>query len=326
MASHRISTFGVKPPVFRGPILWLGAASFEPRCVGSAQVLRGKLPAAVIIDYATRIEPAVEGERRRAKYRAAIQACAVSWEVLRIGSYQFGSIFGVLNELHARPCDPDTELVIDVTCITKIHAVAVALWLVSQTRFRVVHLAYSRPSEYRTTRRHVWGKGKWVETVVAPFDFAASHDGRGVRGLFLLGHEGDRLRLAADALSAESGVAVVAKASRQELRIASEAQNAWFLRTAERRGVKTVALDFFAVEKMLLIARELALEAVADSARIVLYPLGPKPLVLGAALALASVARHFAWYSYPIPLAYDLNVTGGWAETRWASVRPSATT
>jgi hypothetical protein len=312
------------------PTIWVGAASFEDRCRASLQVLvkqGARISQGIVLNYPTRIQPEREGEvKRRQNLEAILGHVGGDSQPFRVPSYRFGAFLGILADLHAahRKAGEAVQYIFDITCLTKIHTLALAYWLATTAELPRVLIAYSRPHDYGSPIRKVWDKGAWLEVVVAPFDIDPEPGATGVAGIALLGHEGDRLRLALHEVPMDNGVIVVVKSDDPRLDLVAETQNRWLLDDIARRkdpapvSLKQVTLwDMARLQKIVAVTLD---SARAKGMRLMLYPFGPKPLIFGVSLFAASRYLLGTWYTYPIPRTYDLDYTVGVGTTHWAAL------
>lgn len=332
MSNHlRLSDFSASlVPSEQYPILWVGAASFEDRCRASLQVLAkqsARISQGIVLDYPTRIQPEREGELKRSQNREAILGhVGRDSQLRRIPSYRFGAFLGILADLHAahRKAGGEVQYVFDITCLTKIHTLALAYWLATTPELPRVLIAYGRPHDYGSPIRKVWDKGAWLEVVVAPFDIDPEPRATGVAGIALLGHEGDRLRLALHEAPLDEGVIVVVESDDPRLDLVAEAQNRWLLDDISRqKNPASVSLarvplwDMARLQKIVAVTSD---SARAKGMRLMLYPFGPKPLIFGVSIFALSSYLLGTWYTYPIPRTYDLDYTVGVGTTYWAAL------
>jgi hypothetical protein len=327
----RISDFSASlVPSEQYPILWVGAISFEDRCRASLHVLAKQsalISQGIVLNYPTRIQPEREGELKRSQNLEFILGhVGRGSQVHRIPSYRFGAFLGILSDVHAehRKTGGEVQYVFDITCLTKIHTLALAYWLATTPELPRVLIAYSRPHDYGSPIRKVWDKGAWLETVVAPFDIDPFPRATGVTGIALLGHEGDRLRLALDEVPMDEGVIVVVKSDEPRLDFVAETQNRWLLDDISRQNDpasvflhRVPLLDMARLQKIVVATSD---NARAKGMRLMLYPFGPKPLIFGASLFAVGNYLLGTWYTYPIPRTYDLDYTVGVGTTYWATL------
>ena len=317
-------------PCEQYPTLWVGAASFEDRCRASLQVLAAqsvRISQGIVLDYPTRIQPEREGQLKRSQNLEAILGhVGRDSQLRRIPSYRFGAFLGILADLHAahRKAGGEVQYVFDITCLTKIHTLALAYWLAITPELPRVLIAYSRPHDYGSPIRKVWDKGAWLEVVVAPFDIDPEPRAMGVAGIALLGHEGDRLRLALHEVPLDEGVIVVVKSDDPRLDLVAEAQNRWLLDDISRQKdpapVSLARVPFWDMARLQKIVAVTSDSARAKGMRLMLYPFGPKPLIFGVSIFALSRYLLGTWYTYPIPRTYDLDYTVGVGRTYWAAL------
>lgn len=310
------------------PIIWVGAASFEDRCQTSLQILAkqsASISQGIVIDYPTRIQPEREGELKRSQNREAILGyVGRESQLRRIPSYRFGTFLGVLADLDAarQKAGGEVQYIFDITCLTKIHTLALAYWLATTPELPCVCIAYSCPIDYGSPIRKVWDKGAWLEVVVAPFDIDPEPWATGIAGIALLGHEGDRLRLALHEVPLDEGIVLVVKSDDPRIDLVAEMQNRWLLDDISHQKTPTaVSLDRVTLWDMARLQQIVGLashNARAKGMRLMLYPFGPKPLIFGTSLFAASSYLCGTWYTYPIPRTYDLDYTVGVGTTYWA--------
>jgi outer membrane lipoprotein SlyB len=297
---------------------WLGAISYEVRCVGSLRKLEqaGHRPTSgILLDYRTNLLPRTPGERMRADNRKSMVKLVKAPRVRPYDAYRFGPMMEALLELDQEA--NGHEIVLDITCLTKMHTLALSLWLVERKTNTRVTIAYTRPRTYQTPDRAVWRKSGWTDTVVSPLGFGEGTQSSTVLGLLALGHEGDRLRLAWDAMEADSGVALMAKSDDPRLRVVVEAQNNWLLSDLSGNRIRLEHLAWQDMATAGIVAEKLARAAKHNRVRLCLYPFGPKPIVLGAALAAASTYPTGTWFVYPVPACHDVDETDGIGDTYW---------
>jgi hypothetical protein len=212
--------------------------------------------------------------------------------------------------------------VIDITCLTKAHALGLASWLVDTCGSRPdVIVAYTRPEQYGTPARHRNQSGRWVDTVLAPFELSPQTFLEKANGIILLGHEGARLSMALAQLLPLNALLFLARTARKEdLQIVTRASNARLLgevERGERPGWTVQQVDTQDVEAVQTMATGFVTKSLTEERRVVLYPFGPKPLTFATSVAALAVRPSAIWYCYPIPRAYDVDYTVGIGTTEW---------
>jgi hypothetical protein len=124
--------------------------------------------------------------------------------------------------------------VYDISCVTKIHTLALAAELHASGDDVRWCLAYSLPEAYNLADlggKHDIG---WQDIVVAPLaETAALFNEADGRGVIIPGHEGDRLVVALGELEPAGGVITVAETvGRPDLRALTERRNLKIMRSS----------------------------------------------------------------------------------------------
>src|SRR6266550_1100704 len=134
--------------------LWLGALSFESRCTGTLEAIQHanlQLSRGVALDYSTNVYPSTEDRELREgnwdRLRSvATGACKDNFDKIRIEPYSFSSMQQAFKELII---SSRVEFVLlDITCMTKIHALATAAALAQPELLLKWAVAYSIPENY----------------------------------------------------------------------------------------------------------------------------------------------------------------------------------
>jgi hypothetical protein len=326
-----LSDFSTSPNLCKKyPIFWIGAVSFEDRCSGSLKALASQnavISRGIVLDYATKIQPEREGQYKRSQnLEIILDHIGRDSQIHRIPSYRFGAFLNILAELHKEyhKAGMEFQYIFDITCLTKIHTLALAYWLATTDDLPNVIITYSRPHDYGSPIRKVWDKGAWIEVIVAPFDIYPDPIALGVAGIALLGHEGDRLRLALHEVPMDQGVVIVVESDDPRLDLVAKTQNRWLLDDViSQKDSIPITLhrislwDMVRLHKIITIISDIAR---TKGMRLMLYPFGPKTIVFGASFFCADHYLLGTWYSYPIPRTYDLDYTVGIGTTHWASL------
>jgi hypothetical protein len=239
-----------------------------------------------------------------------------------VDPYAFYDLLTVLNE-EILSHDP-SYVIVDISCLTKLHTVALASFLVSMGRNDTGWiLAYSSAEAYSDSASLRRTKG-WSDIVVAPLAEAAllSNESAG-RGIILAGSEAGRLLVSLSEIEPAGGVVIFAQTVDQpELRINAELINRDILqqlrvaRAEQWQQAIVEMLDFDQLEKR--IGEEVAI-AQENSSPVFLFPFGPKLLVFCAANILMATYPEMSWFVYPVLSAYDVNYSEGSQPTRWYS-------
>jgi hypothetical protein len=308
-------------------VVWIGAVSFESRCTGSVGQLRREgysISRAIAFDYPTNLLPRGDGELNREYNRRELYGLLGTALELRVmHPYRYaefvGELFRISNEL-----SPETEsptFVIDITCLTKIHTIALAYWFYSAPTARVV-LAYSQPELYGNPSKNTWGRGKWTSTFLVRLSLDSTEPYSSTSAIAILGHEGDRLRLALSEAEASEGlvIKVIPRDPASRLLQVSNAQNAWLFVEIEngiRQNFRILTMAARDLDALATAVVELVRLARAKKSRIVLCPFGPKPLAFIVANLCLSIYPENTWLSYPTPLSYDPEYSSGYKYTLW---------
>ncbi|MCI0604588.1 hypothetical protein L0156_16500 [bacterium] len=307
--------------------MWVGALSFEERCVASLSKLSGedlRVNAAVALGYSTQVNPSSDDQARRARnleILSDLKSKAYDEEIrlVRIDAYSFQGLQDAMEDLIAR--DNPKFVIFDVSCMTKIHVLALAAMLSrSQLRFEW-SVCYSIPENYgNLSEPH--RKSGWRDIIVAPLaETALLFNEAHSRGIIMPGHEADRLILGLAELEPSGGlILLVNTPNRPDLRYLSERNNHKIMRQLTRLRssdwvIKIVGL--VDLDNLARYAKEQINIAKEFDAPVILFPYGPKLLLFFVALQLSSEYPEASWFVYPIPAAYDINYSEGIESTLW---------
>ncbi len=324
----------LEQPEVAEPVVWVGAVSFEERCLGSLRMLAEMgitVCQSVVLDYPTHAEPRNVDITRRQGNRKVITELLDSLSatedrpLLAVHPYRPSSLRAALRRVdgYLDGCGERTTTIIDVTCLTKVHALACALWVARRDPRRRVIIAYSQPAQYGTPARHQARVGKWADVVLAPIVLNPGVYAEGANGLVLLGHEGHRLTLALSQLLPEEALIMLWKSTeREELGIVTRTANGKLLaqvERGERSGWSLQEYDYSGLGELQSTVSRFVQSSVTAGRRVVLYPFGPKPLVFTASVTAIKIHPEAVWYCYPVPKSYDVDYTVGIGRTRWLS-------
>jgi hypothetical protein len=217
----------------------------------------------------------------------------------------------------------NADLVIfDITCLTKIHALALAASLAKPPRSVLSLLAYAVPDNYASLGDSPDHSPGWKDIIVAPLsESALLFNESSSRGIVIPGHEADRLIVALAEIEPVGGLIAVADTRRRpDLRYVTERRNQKIIRQLTRmrasKWVKRVVRASDMNGMKFLVDHEIE-RARKHSAPVILFPYGPKPLIFVSAFELALEYPEASWFVYPIPLAYDTAYSEGVDETVW---------
>src|SRR3954462_14241379 len=311
--------------------LWCGALSFEDRCkasLNSLQPARLSASRGILVDYHTAISPSTQAEERRTFNWMEIETLGHSIfrngiEKLKCSAY----LFQEFQDLLAREIEslnPDC-VILDITCLTKVHALAGAAFFATTEKTFDVFLAYSIPENYGFVSNAIGEPAAWRDILIAPLaDTAMLFNEASGRGIIMPGHEADRLIIALGEIEPAAGVIVIAEAKRRpDLRQVTEGKNGKTIKQLSRvrggRWKKSVVglADF---DGLSAIIEEEVLLAQAHEAPVIIFPYGPKSLLFAAAWQLTKDCPDASWFVYPIPVAYDADYSSGVEETLWMQI------
>jgi hypothetical protein len=313
------------------PISWVGALSFEERCLASLarlDNLRLAVDEILLLEYNTTVVTREEERRRREKHYSLIWDCATRLSKNPLQrretfAYSFDDIKLVLSE--ARGIRQSGSLIVDITCMTKIHALAVAVFVQGNpdTRSNCL-ISYSSPENYGDLERS-HEKFGWSDVLIAPLGDAPSMtDDADSRGIIIPGHESDRLLMAISEVEPAGGTIVVVDSHRRpDMRKLCEKKNEmvvkYLIKMHSSDWSKEVVMhdDFVTLSR---IVEKTVNEAASNRAPVFLLPFGPKGIIFVTTYELATKYVDATWFVYPVPTAYDVNYTEGVRSTRWLSV------
>jgi len=312
-------------------LVWIGAISFESRCNGSIEALLNEnihLHRVIAFDYATNISPRSQGEESRAINRNQFENLVKDkGEIQIVHPYRYAEFIGKLETLSTELENAHSliHLIVDITCLTKIHTIALAYWLINRRESFPVTLAYSQPEHYGNPSRNIWGKGKWLSTLLVRLDLDSTDPFDSTTLIAILGHEGDRLRLAINEVEANRALVIKVlplEPMPSRLATVSDIQNAWLffeIQNGIRQGFTLKTLNLANLDSLMHLVQDVCRNAKKKTSRIVLCPFGPKPFVFASAFSSLSIYSENTWLSYPIPTSYDPEYSSGYKQTTWFS-------
>jgi hypothetical protein len=318
------------PPALREALaksdrtLWLGTISFEDRCIGSVKAAKDekcRFGGGMAFEYRTTVHPAREDQERRAKNRSWLQRnCPDVFKTeplfVPTDAYALHSFHKVLlDDIFLRGLD---FLIIDITCLTKLHTLALASFLARrQQPFKWV-ISYSIPENYGTDML----VPEWRDVIIAPLAETAQllfEDQS--RGIVVTGHESGRLLVALSEIEPAGGSVIIGEMpGRPDLGNLSQRYNKNILRqftqmrSHQWTTIKSRIFDFARIESL---ANSEIERAKGSKAPVILFPFGPKPLLFQLAYVMAKEYPESSWFVYPVPSAYDVNYTEGIGSSFW---------
>jgi len=308
-------------------ILWVGALSFEKRSIGTlAKLVEGGLVVtdAMLINYSTKAYPEEEDRKRREDNWVAFKNITAGIGIsapnpVSVEPYAFESIQVAVEDL-IRSSSPDF-IIFDITCLTKIHTMALAALLSCREDRPEWSVAYCSPENYGNLTSQDPGFG-WKDVIIAPLDDTALlyNEGRS-RGIIIIGHESDRLVVALSEVEPSGGVFLSAQThNRPDLCLLAERKNNRAIRQLRQMrlsdwtqvSVSThmPSMTIQYVDREIEIAKEC-------HAPVLLFPFGPKPLIFATVRQLCTHYPQASWFIYPLPSAYDVDYTEGIGGVSW---------
>lgn len=309
------------------------ALSFEPRVTAAFEVYAAQRGAGrlVCLDYRSTSTPGLDAASRRSSAYAAlsVSAKAAGWSIVRrnVDAYSSRGLRRILEEVAS---DSD-RLVVDLTCMTRAHAVAAASALACiSCEWTTV---YSLPDSYGQLKAN---RGDWRDTLFVPLSEDSEFRNQGMSlGVLLLGHEAARVTIALEEIEPSAGIVLIAEsAGRPDVHRLTERSNAETLAYLEslvsagpRAGRLRGASGLSGWLRKHVDAADPAGSVSADIGRlvrdakvatpsvpIVLFPFGPKNLVFSVSYLLARLYPHWSWCICPVsrthPLDYSFGVAG----------------
>jgi hypothetical protein len=325
-----------------GRVGFLGALSFEERCSAAltswleAESSQNRF--AQFFSYDDKATPDVEANMAREtnweRIRKLAAAARLPLERERLDPYSMGDLEGQI----AAIAEQVDEIVLDLSCFTKLHLMAAARAVLRLDDSTGWSVTYSRPYSYGDLNAPK-ARGGWLDTLVLPLGDDPSLTNQGMAlGVVLAGMEADRTAIALNELEPASGLIIFCRSvDRPDLQRLTIANNSLLL--AHLQGLRMPGpqgkriLPYFSsggweVEKIQLefVVDELgrclgrivnAAEAIA--APVILFPFGPKIAVFLASLYLARHYPQASWTVYPIPKTHPIDYSDGVRGTDWYS-------
>lgn len=317
--------------------LVVGALSFEERCLAIVEAIR---PGDYVdlVDYGRDATPDDLASRMREQHWSLIESLlsdstsgVIRLTRVRINPYSASELCDyVVSRLSE--FDEAVDLVLEISCFTRLHILALAIALTKLGRRRVT-ISYTLPASYQFDEKSNAVATGWKGTLLVALGDAPvlDHEGQS-RGLVLLGYEADRLAVALEELETSGGTVVVSVSrDRPDIAAAVVKKNSsvlYRLRSVDLAVLKGSSYDvsqsgwrFVPVglsdPKALLeiVAQEVGAAELAQ-APMVLYPFGPKMSVLVAAYSLAMRYPGASWAVYPVALTHYVERAQGIGPTR----------
>lgn len=306
-----------------GLVAWLGAISFEDRCIASAETLTGQglhVDNAIVLTYATKVIQAREDREKRLANKLSLGRSFFEKHQLReVKPYVLQEFEAVL---YSEFMQSNVGLIIfDVTCLTKLHTMALAAFLARNTIPFNWIVTYTLPETYGDSNDST-GTSEWDDVLIAPFaDTAQLLFENFSRGILVLGHEPSRLLVGLNEIEPASGTILIGDTThRPELRHVCESVNRKILaRLSKLRAGhwEEKVVGTYDFDQIARIVRSEIVQASIQNAPVILFPFGPKPVVFEIAYIMAREYPQSSWFVYPVPRAYDVNYSDGIGQTHW---------
>lgn len=326
IVSHDLSSLLGRRHALR-PSTWFGALSFEERGMASLFSLAdsGLMPRQLyILDYPTNVSPYLEAENRRERNFESILRAAdrIGGTINRkaIDPYGFQALQDIFGS--AASCDAGVTIV-DITCMTKIHVIALAAAISRWREGRDWIITYSSPESYGYFVDSVISPG-WRDVIVAPLaETALLFNEARSRAIIIPGHEADRLLVALAEIEPSGGhIIITSTPKRPDLQYLCERRNRKVMYQLTRMRFSDWSRKVIKITDMdtvgIVVGREVEI-ARSHSAPVILFPFGPKPFAFSTAFRLCSEYPEAAWFAYPIPMSDDTNYSEGIKDTIWIS-------
>ena len=305
------------PYAISGGVHWVGVSSFETRCLaGLLELKEVHIAVATVWNYSTRLHSVATTRltANRAHLTRTCERMSIPLSFHSVPAFRMSALRrAVANAIDLCTDRGLPNLVIDISCLTKIHAVALAEWLwerAAHTDSVRIFVQYTSPLQYGWQSSQHYGGQHFSELLFAPLGSRSprSHVGRQLEGIALLGHEGARMRYALASFRFRRGLSILTQSlgDGDALKIA-ENENAMFLQessTSEASVWEQATVERGDLERVAsVVERFRSIEDVPT--RTVLFPLGPKPVVVQAALTSLESMEADVWVSYPVPANYS---------------------
>jgi hypothetical protein len=284
---------------------------------------------AFIVDYLNVLTASKECEENRSRNKKKMtELIKNQFQFLSVHPYRYSEFLGILGKTYKEISESNERcaIVIDFSCFTKIHTVALAYWICQQKLSIPIVLAYSNPEIYGNPYRNIWGKGKWITTLHIRLDLNSTESYSSTNIIAILGHEGDRLRLSINEAEPDNGlvIKVLPKELPSRLSIVTDIQNSWLYHEIDKglRDFSIKKIRYNDIEELIKLITTYCNAAKDKKSRIVLCPFGPKPFIYYTAFTILTSYSKLAWLYYPIPLSYDPDYSKGFDRTMWFSSVP----
>lgn len=314
-------------PIKDSGLIWLGAISFEERASTSLVHLSQAgyhIECAFLLDYQSgaKLDEAATAQRElvRSDMLAVVQSgqCRRTIEV-PLEAYSFAELEKMLDTVVK---DAAVPVVVDISCMTKLHVLATASCVTRLATTRNLRIAYTRPETYGFVAGALFHDTEWRDVLMAPFaESGTLFNESGSRGVVLLGHEAERLMVALGEIEPSGGCLIVASTlGRPDLAELARLRNGRLVNKLMAAGANVwrhVEIDFHDQPRLVDAVAQEVTSAKNAGAPVLLFPFGPKLVVFIAACELAARYSTSTWYVYPIHGGYNADYSYGAVATEW---------
>lgn len=303
---------------------WVGALSAEDRCTASILALKEKnlhVSDGYIIDYGAELGHKTATSRSldnqwEMLLHAGRDVFKKEVQIEPMSPYAFQEFQAFLEGVLLK--SKIDFVLFDITCMTKIHLLALAATLAKTPLTPRWSVVYAKPENY-IALEHNPG---WKDILIAPLgDTGFLLNEAFSRGIVIPGHEGDRLIVALSEMEASGGIILIADTKgRPDLRSITKNRNRrtiqWLTNTRTGGWTSHVLREDAYSDIAQYVSKEVKI-AKQYEAPIVLFPYGPKSLVFTVAKYLGMEYPERSWFVYPIPLAHAAEFSEGTERLIW---------
>jgi len=311
---------------------WIGALSFEARSsatLGHFASENLRLHRGLLVSYETEVTPQRVAMEQRQENRKTIEEYSSrvfeqGVEEVRLSAYVFDSMFRTL-ERRFQKGEP-VDLVVDISCLTKIHVIALAAFVGQYRCVNRIFISYAVPENYGFLDSELEVESAWQDIIIAPLgETGLLFNESSSQGVIIPGHESHRLVVAIGEIEPAGGLIILPELQgRPDLRHLMLRRNQRLLHQLERMASRTWTEVDINVVDLERLSKELYV--ITEKARyrkspVVLFPFGPKSLVFAAAYQLGRDYAEASWFVYPVPVSYDVNYSFGIDRLFWFGQR-----
>jgi hypothetical protein len=324
----------------RGDFGFLGVVSFEERATAWAQFMSAneRQPVkAFLFDYDTVALPASRDNTMRNHCRD-IFVESLKPTVVKINERINPFAMNPLTDMMYKVLDElaNVPLVVDITCMTRVHLLALVAALYGRRGQNDIIFCYTVPVGYGFGREDQFG---WRDVLFIPAvrRWVFKREGQ-MRGVILAGHDAERLSVALGEMEPASGIMVYCgnpkrpdflRRAREvnkttECRLGNLKMPRWDKSPGPLDGWIIKCIDVCDFQALSEVLRSQVNEAKRELSPIIIFPFGPKPDSLAVALFLWNWGVEDAWVAYPVPYGFSTDYSTGSAELQAFQDLPSS--